>query len=278
MYELEYVKKRKRKKLLAIFAVVGAAGVTGLSIVSFLGRFVGTFTVSLNDDAVKLSLSEDQAFSNPTSFLRLSTMPPYEETTVDHLPPDDELDTEETDYLYGANLDPETNKYVSMSFLKYTFYVKNVGDKLARYHLALKITKNEPDPNDPKQRTLDDTLRVKFYENTPGDGKHASEVYAKEAAEYNYDKNGVKTRKEFVSDCTYDNTEDENHPLAETFLSSALITERSVDKFYKGDMKRYTVVAWLEGNDPQSRDDEEAPIGAKLELGVEINAYENTQL
>ena len=40
-------------------------------------------------------------------------------------------------------------------------------------------------------------------------------------------------------------------------------------------MRRYTVVIWLEGEDPQSKPDTEYPEGATLKLGVDITAHEN---
>ena len=50
-----------------------------------------------------------------------------------------------------------------------------------------------------------------------------------------------------------------------------------VDNFIRNDIRRYTIVFWLEGYDPQSRPDEEHPEGATLKLGVDISAYEKTQ-
>ena len=40
-----------------------------------------------------------------------------------------------------------------------------------------------------------------------------------------------------------------------------------------GEVRKYTVVTWLEGF--RSSNDKLAPEGASIKLGVEINAYEN---
>ena len=274
MYELEYVKKRKRRKVAGLVGVISTIGVGSLITVSFLGRFVGTFTVSLDDDGVKLSLDEHKTFPDPVTFLRINQLAPFEEMTYGALPTDAELDTEETSYLYGANYAPD-GELESLNFFKYTFYVKNVGDKTAQYRMRVNIT-DRNESTDGTARTLDDTLRVMVYENDGNeDGSHSYKIFAKEAAEYNYTKDGEKTRQEFVSAYPYSNIEDDAHPLAEKFISSDLVAEYAVKDFVKGDLKRYTIVSWLEGEDPQSSPEYTAPKGATIRLGVEITAYEN---
>lgn len=272
MYEQGYVKKRKRRRAAVIIVGVGAVGVTALGIVSFLGRFVGTFTVSVSNGVVNLALSETADFAKPESLLRIDTLEKFEEIDYLQLPSADVLDNEETDYLHGANY---TNGVVSsMNYFKYTFYLKNVGTKPATYNIKFNIVESQPS-SDGTNRWLDDTVRVMIFDNDGYGDEHKYEVYAKEASEYNFLSDGTRTRKEFISVYPYDNTEDADHPLAEAFRSGSLITENTVANFAKNDMKRYTVVTWLEGYDPQSRDDMDPPMGASLKLGVEINAYEN---
>ena len=126
-------------------------------------------------------------------------------------------------------------------------------------------------------RTLDDTLRVMVYENDPSkEGRLEPTVFAKEAAEYNYDVDGNKTRREFIS--TYpsgSNQEDNEHKLATSFLPGQTVAKYSVSNFAKNYIKRYTIAIWLEGEDPQSTNDKQFPEGASVKLGVDIAAYEN---
>ena len=58
---------------------------------------------------------------------------------------------------------------------------------------------------------------------------------------------------------------------AEIFQSQTVITSFMVPQIDAGEMRRYTIVTWLEGfrSDPET-----APVGATIKLGVEINAYE----
>ena len=272
MYEKYYVKKRKRKRAAAIIIFIGTVGCTALGIVAFLGRFVGTFTVSLNNGNVNLALSLTSSFEKKESLLRIDHLAEFEEIEYATLPPSSELDNEEFDYLSGARYDGDT--LVGLDYFKYTFYLKNVGSKVARYDFKLKIVESTMS-DDGTNRYLDDTIRVMLYENEGLSNDHNYVVYAKEAAEYNYLADGTRTRREFVTEYPLNNKEDENHPLAETFVSSAIVCEHSVSNFDVNEMKRYTVVTWLEGYDPQSDDEFPAPKGAKLKLGVEINAYEN---
>lgn len=277
MYDLLYVRKRRRRKIAALVSLIASIGITSLVIVSFLGRFTGTFTVKLANSSVKLSLSDKMAFDSPTSYLSIEKLDLFEENTYTNLPNQEYLDNEDTPYNAGAYTN-EDNESV-MRYFKYTFYVKNMGGKTAMYDLkVLLVDRNKSD--DGTERTLDDTLRVMVYENdvakSSGQEYHTVGIYAKEAAEYNIDKEGNRTRREFVSTYPYLNEEDDEHPLAQSFKSSSLVTTYARGGFLEGQVRRYTIVVWLEGEDPQSQFLQSAPEGASIKLGVEITAYENT--
>ena len=147
--------------------------------------------------------------------------------------------------------------------------------RLLTHNLSLNLT-DRTKASDDTERTLDDTVRVKMYENDVNSDKHEYKIYAKEAAGNNYLKDGkTLTRREFVGYNYIGGIESDDHPLAETFETPSIICKYSVGGFMKNDIKRYTIVIWLEGEDPQSNDTDEAPEDAKLKLGVDIKAYEN---
>lgn len=255
---------------MAIGTSIGAMGVSVLAIVAFLGRFVGTFTVSVNNGDVNLSLCESSTFDHPESLLRLQNLPSYEEWTHGRLPDPEILDSEESDYTYGAIRNPETQEILAFNYLKYTFFVKNVGAKTATYKISYNITENKLAADG---RSLLDTCRVMIFDHEGTSTDHTYTVYAKEAAEVNYKADGTPTIQEFTAEYPFDDTEDEDHPLAEKFASSEVVTDYVVTGFAPNDMRRVTIVIWLEGFDPQSVGD--APKEASLKLGVTINAYEN---
>ena len=286
MYDLSYVRKRKAKKIAALVSLFTAVGITSLVIVSFLGRTVGTFSVKLTNSDVKLSLSEKSSFKDATSYLHLDTIPTLRETSFVNLPDADFLDNEDTPVLNDeAIIRDEKGKLESIYFVKYTFFIRNVGNSIARYNLSINITDSQKS-NDGTNRYVDDTLRIMVYENDANvEGSHDYRVFAKESDQYNYtwvknDKGELeraRTMREFVSIRPEDRTEDidNGYVLAESFISASVAAKYEVGNFAKNDVKRYTLVVWLEGEDPDTDNSDEPPEGATLKLGVDIAAYEN---
>ena len=277
MYDLLFVRKRRRRRIAALVSLISAIGVSSLVVVSFLGRFVGTFTVSLTNSSVRLSLSEKQSFKESTSYLLVEKLNPFEENTFRNLPPVDILDNEDTPYDYGKSIS-ELSGEETLHYFKYTFYIKNVGSTIAQYNMSIKVEERSKS-NDGSERMLDDTLRVMVFENDPTlkEQTHDYKVYAKPSYEVNYNSSGDRTYQEFVSEYDpYTNKEDDDHPLAESFLADGkTVAKYSVNNFGKSEIMRYTLVIWLEGADPDSDNTKNTPVGASMKLGVEITAYEN---
>ena len=281
MYDLQFVRKRRRRRIAALVSVVSAIGVASLVIISFLGRTFGTFTVSIKNTSVRLALSETDSFENPTSYLRIDNIPSsYYEFSYkwfDRIGMD-LIDDEQNDYLYGISGDG-----VGMYFLKYTFYVKNVGSTTAAYNMYINLDDSTQATNG---KTLDDTLRIMVFENRPSDPEtHKSEVYAKEMTDYRYrvfDKEGKETHRAFVSETPNPDSEgkvyeDDAHPLAIAFRKGKSVIHYPVDNFVKNDIMRYTVVYWLEGEASYPEFNEEGqpenpPLGAKIKLSIDITA------
>ena len=283
MYDLQFVRKRRRRRIAALVSLVASIGVASLVIVSFLGRTVGTFTVAIKNTSVKLSLSETKAFEKPTSYLRIGNIPStYDEFSYHwffsqekyHL---DRIDDESNTYLYGLSDDKEV-----MFFLKYTFYVKNVGNTTAKYDMYINLEESVKSENG---QTLDDTLRIMLFENDPDyPDNHEYEVYAKDVLDRRYTVINKKTQKAtnqaFIAETPNPSSdgiiyEDDDHPLATSFLANkGRVAKRSVTNFKKNEMKKYTVVYWLEGEASFPEYDEDGnPIelkGAKIKLSIDI--------
>lgn len=289
MYDLILVRRRRRRRIAALVSLICSIGVTALIIVSFLGQYTGTFTVSLTNSSVRLSLSEKESFENPRTYLRIDQLNLFEEYTYVNIRNKD-LDDENKDYTVGEETveirDKDgnvTGEKKVLSYFKYTFYVGNIGSKTAQYNMKINLIECTQS-TDGTGRTLDDTLRVMVYENDVDDtnntGVHNLDVYAKESTRRgNVDKDGNGTYREFISTSPVRTTEgfveDENHPLAISFESDKTIKTYSRGGFHAGQIRRYTLVSWLEGEDQDSGNKTGAPVGATLKLGVEITAYEN---
>ena len=277
MIEQRYVKKRKRRKLVALFSGVATLGMSALILVSFLGSYSGRFTVSLNRGNVKISLSDKRNFGDGEgdgevgdvgSYLKVDDLKPFDEMTYLKLPGDDVIDTDETTYVIGENSSS------TMNFFKYTFFVKNMGSISADYNLTVRIQESKPSTDG---RTLDSVLRVMFYANNGYDkDSHERVVYAKASEAPNTDLEGNTTYSEYISlsPKQAERAKVDFPGFATPFESDDIIVSFPVQYFDKSDMNRYTIVTWLEGYDPQSNG-KEAPEGASIKLGVEINAYEN---
>lgn len=277
MIEQRYVKKRKRRKLVAFFSGVATLGMATLILVSFLGKYSGSFTVSLNKGNVKISLCTTENFGDGTgdgdvgevsSYLKVDDLKPFDQMTYLSLPSDDIIDTQDTTWVIGENSSKTLN------FFKYTFFVKNMGSISADYNLTVRILESTPAVDG---RKIDKLLRVMLYAN---DGynkdSHDRAVYAMQSESPNKDENGEITFNEYIS-LSPSQAERARVPFpgfATPFESDDVVVSFPVNYFDQSDMNRYTIVTWVEGYDPQSSG-QEAPEGASVKLGVEISAYEN---
>ena len=278
MYDLQYVRKRRRRKIAAVVAFFSAIGVASLVTVSFLGRTTGTFTVAVTNSAVRLGLSKTNDFSKSTAVLHIDKLLPLRETSYVNLPSDDILDAEEQEEFKANVIYDEQGNPDSLQYIKYTFFISNLSNTIASYNLNINLGDRNKS-NDGTERTLDDTLRVMVYQNDGDSNNHDRLIFAKEAAKNNVTIDNKDTRREFISSYpSGSNQEDADHKLVDySFAPGQTIYTYKVNNFKKGDVKRYTLIIWLEGEDPQSNGDDEIPEGASLKLGVDINAYENAE-
>ena len=245
--------------------------VSTLSTVAFLGRFVGTFSVSLDTGNVGLALSKEKSFTDQTSFLKVDALPEFQEYTYRDFGyiGDNVIDSEESDLKIGATSLNDDGSIKNLNFFKYTFYVKNVGDVPCMYSFSLNINESKASDNGVY---LDDTIRFMLYENSKDDD-HSKTVYAKRSAlPHNGEDGSVDYRSPISVSKEESTVEYPFEGYAEMFTSSDVVTKFSVDYFGIGEIRRYTLVYWLEGF--RSDNNTEAPKGASIKLGVEINGYE----
>ncbi len=296
MVELKYVKKRKRRKRVAIGTGICLSGITILGIIAFLGRNTGTFTVALDSGNVSMSLSKSESFENPTSFLRVDGLQHLEQSTYSDQDAS-ELDNENSN-----------GKDFSRCLFKLTFFIKNmapVEDSAIKYYLNVNMIENhKTTDNEGNDYYLDDILRVRIFENDIGSDRHDSVTYARKSNTILRDNDGNVIKDKDGNDIwqeriplsyselnerqtKYPETK-ENDPafyygLAENFLYSekdtnarigTVATYKTTD-FKPGDIKKYTIVCWLEGEDPDCIGNAGSWNASTLKLGIQINGYEN---
>lgn len=135
------------------------------------------------------------------------------------------------------NIDKINGSHNGQNYIAYTFYLINSGSDTLSYEGELIIENVTKD--------VDDAIRVSVYQN----GEKT--VYGKTK------KNGTGME----SDCD------------EEFLTSSVVMRTDKEGFAPKDRDKYTVVIWLEGNDPDCTD---AIIGGTIKFSMHFKIVEST--
>ena len=136
-----------------------------------------------------------------------------------------------------ANIDKINGNHNGTNYIAYTFYLINSGSDTVSYDGKLiieNVTKN-----------VDDAVRVAIYEN----GEKV--VYGKTKS----NGGGIE------SDCDKE------------FLTADMVMKKRTEGFKPKDRDKYTVVIWLEGNDPDCIDD---IIGGTIKFTMQFDIVETT--
>ena len=129
------------------------------------------------------------------------------------------------------NVDAIDGVHNGDNYIAYTFYLFNAGDIHLNYEYSVNVTN--------VTNGLDEAIRIKLYTNgTP-------ETFAKTKSD------GTGAEK--------DTTE---------FYSNGIAAYRRTDNFAPGAANKYTIVIWIEGNDPDCVD---WLIGGKLKVDMAFN-------
>lgn len=129
------------------------------------------------------------------------------------------------------NLDMIDGTHNGENYIAYTFYLENTGQQELSYEYTLAISNIT--------NSLDEAVRIRLYENG------VPETYAKTAS----DGSGAE-------------------PNTKEFYSANAAAKERFDNFKPGDITRYTVVIWLEGDDPDCID---WLIGGRLRVEMIMN-------
>ena len=129
------------------------------------------------------------------------------------------------------NVDMIDGEHNGRDYIAYTFYVQNAGENELSYEYDVKLSNVTSD--------LDEAVRLKLYVN----GEPTT--YAKTRSD------GGGAEKDTVE-----------------FSSATTVTRGRIDGFKPEDKTKFTVVIWLEGNDPDCTD---GLIGGKLKLDMNVS-------
>lgn len=131
------------------------------------------------------------------------------------------------------DLDDIDGSHNGKNYVAYTFYIRNAGKTDLGYSAKLKVVS--------ASKGVDQAARVRVYRN--GDPT----TYAAAAADGNPE------------------------PNTEPFASKDVVTTISHNNFRVGDVDKYTVVIWLDGDDPECVD---KIIGGAVEFGFDFDSSE----
>lgn len=131
------------------------------------------------------------------------------------------------------NLDDIDGSHNGKNYVAYTFYIRNAGKTDLGYSAKLKVVS--------ASKGVEKAARVRVYRN--GDPT----TYAAAAADGNPE------------------------PNTEPFASKDVVTTISHKNFRVGDVDKYTVVIWLDGDDPECVD---KIIGGAVEFGFDFDSSE----
>jgi len=262
------LKRHKRKKIALIGGSIASIGLIVLIILSFLGQRLGSFTISINSRGnAAISIYDNHLLKNPTTFLKIGDISEFTCYSATFLDNDEKIDTDESDFTYGAKRDKQENVKFFW-FLKYTFYLKNVGKRVIDYAWTIKVSENVAPTN--VDYDIIDVLRIRVYKN---DGtQHEAKTYAEKSLIKRIDEQGNETYNSPVAGELH--TED-YRGFAEPFASRENLVDEEVKLFQPGQVTRYTVVVWLEGLDEYAVDDQ--PENCYVRFGVDISGYDTVE-
>jgi len=203
-------KEMYRKKLMTrIATIIIAFLLLFLSLIYCILYVVnteGNFTISLDPNLrsnQNIVMSPTLDFTNATLVLEAKSLDYMDNISEKWLPSD-------IDEIEGA--------HNGSSYIAYTFFIKNKGEKTTKYVVSIDILS--------VIKNVDDAVRVAVFTN--GEKK----VYAKA-----------------------DNKTNEAVPGTIKFDSDSQVMYKLRSDFKAGTVDKYTVVIWLEGDDPECVDD-----------------------
>lgn len=249
-----------------LWALLGAAIalLAALFAMSMISQLQGHFTINLSDGMFRegFSLSETVGFENPT--MRLFAQP------VENAPCISIIDIEEeimkTDGQYG-----------SPNYFAYTFYIRNEGESTVGYNWTCNLNSESQNLSDAAWVMIIEDNSMKFYAEPREDGTQEA------LPAFDDNSRGYLTRplEKFAAEPDVQFRRIQTERQAEyyrmvpyNFLSHTVIAEGEMTQVAPQEVHKYTVVVWLEGDDPDCTND---LIGGHTGLEMQFELIEEKQ-
>lgn len=220
----------------------------------------GHFTITLGDDLFRegFTISETKDFRNPTSHLFSTPAENVPCITMLDIP----KDVDSFDGQHNGN------------YFAYTFYIRNEGDKTASYTWELLLNSESQNLSDAAWVMVFEDGAMSFYAKKTEDGQRqtvpaeGSELAYPEAPFREVAKDPLN-QYEILSESAAQ-TLWRLHALP--FETQSVVTSGLMTDVEPMEVHKYTVVIWLEGNDPDCTNDK---IGGHLGLELRMELVED---
>ncbi len=275
IYPTEYAQTRKRRKIAAIVSAASALTIATFVIISYLGTNIGRYTVELEQNRASLTISTDANFTKKTSLLRASNLDAARAESVDYLPAHEVLDDVNGLGSHNGDVYDEDGILMYSTYFAYTFFLKNQGNAPVDFSATLSLSQGENIIEGAVP--IEEYIRVRLYENVVGEEvTHNYRTFAKTTNYAIYDDNNTRINGECVGNglsvppYTCSASKPENSVRAEVFESASNIVNYNYLHLDPDVVIRYTIVIWLEGDDPDCT--YLPPVGASMLFGMVISA------
>lgn len=216
-------------------AVLAGAGALlgGLFLLSAISDMAGAFTINLTTDMMGKGfvLSETVGFEEPSTRLFSDKVKELNNITLEEV---------------GHDVDEFDGSHNGEQYVAYTFYIRNEGEAPASYQYRLTMDKSTLE--------VHDAVWLMLYE----DGRQI--IYAAPSADGDEEKLFGYFEPPFYDQAynpayQYYERDGEWGLRTTPFVTENIVAQGLVEDTQPGETHKYTVVIWLEGNDPECTND-----------------------
>lgn len=213
---------------------VGAALLVGTFAIATVSEMKGNFTINITADMISQGfvLSDTVGFENPAT--RLYT---------------DEI--ENVNAISIVDIDAEVNtaqdgSHNGSGYMAYTFYIRNEGDEACSYVYDLEINSCTQDADEATWVMVFVNDEQLIYASNSADGD----------AENLYGYSDMPFEEEaFDADLLYYSEDGKYGITPIEFYAEDVVTSGLFEEMQPGEVHKYTVVIWIEGDDPECTND-----------------------
>ena len=224
---------------------------------SAISELQGHFTMNLHNSLLKegFALSETIGFENPTSRLFATHTMAVPEASILDIP----IDVDE-------NMVKNPQRYFS-----YTFYIRNDGESIVNYEWKLNVKAESNNVSSATWFMVFEDGKMEIYAKANDDGSPETIPDAEHAYVYDHLAEHAKYPDAHYKIIKRVGDIDYWHISSTPFVSDYVVATGRQTDVEPGDIHKYTIVMWLEGDDPQCTNE---LIGGHLGLDMEMATFE----